>query len=67
MVLSALVNKPNRILEKQKFIQASKKPLHYRMPRSGLYLSVYYSAFTVGCVGIVYSCYNLIRGKSATE
>lgn len=59
--------------------QASKKPLHYRMPRSGLYLSrfpgkrdfescfdlplprgAYYSVFTVGCAGIVYSCYNLI-------
>jgi len=67
MVLSAVVNKPNRVLEKQKFIQASKKPLHYRMPRSSLYLGVYYSAFSVGCVGIAYSVYNLVKGKPAAQ
>jgi len=66
-MLSALVNKPNRVLEKQKYIQASTKLLHYRMPRSRLYLGIYYTGFTVGLAGIGYSIVSLIKGKPAGE
>ncbi|KDQ64196.1 hypothetical protein JAAARDRAFT_27822 [Jaapia argillacea MUCL 33604] len=64
-MLGALVNKPNRVLEKQHFYQSSTKPIYRRHPASRVYLGVYFTAFTVGVLGSTYGIFTLIRGKQA--
>ncbi|KAI0787122.1 hypothetical protein BC629DRAFT_1593650 [Irpex lacteus] len=63
MVLSSLYNKPNRVYEFQKLVQASHDPVYLRLPRSRLYVGTYYTLFGVGMAGVVYGAYGLIRGK----
>ncbi|EPQ58951.1 hypothetical protein GLOTRDRAFT_125270 [Gloeophyllum trabeum ATCC 11539] len=63
MVLNAVVNKPYHIIERQKMVQRSHKPIYYRLPRSNIYMASYYSLFTVGMCGVVYGAYSLIKGK----
>ncbi|EJF62346.1 hypothetical protein BD309DRAFT_519344 [Dichomitus squalens] len=67
MVLNALVNKPNRVVEKQKLVQSSHEPIYYRLPRSKLYVNAYFALFTVGMLSSTYGIYRLIRGKPAGE
>ncbi|RPD66903.1 hypothetical protein L226DRAFT_565678 [Lentinus tigrinus ALCF2SS1-7] len=62
-MLNALVNKPNHIVEKQKFVQNQHIPIYYRLPRSKLYVKTYYAIFTVGMLSTAYGAFQLIRGK----
>ncbi|EGO02216.1 hypothetical protein SERLA73DRAFT_178046 [Serpula lacrymans var. lacrymans S7.3] len=66
-MIDAVVNKPNRILERQQVIQHSHKPVYYRLPRSRLYLGTYYSLFTLGMFGTTYGIYSLAFGKPAAN
>ncbi|KAI0254823.1 hypothetical protein BJV78DRAFT_1183144 [Lactifluus subvellereus] len=63
-MLDALVHKKNVVPERQRVYQQSHKPIYYRPPRSGLYMSLYKSGFAVGVVGIAYSAYSLVKGKN---
>ncbi|THG95874.1 hypothetical protein EW026_g5855 [Hermanssonia centrifuga] len=65
MVLSSLVNRPNRVYEKQRLVQLSKESITYALPRSRLYVRSYHALFAVGMCGCVYSAYHLIKGKSS--
>ncbi|KAI0340805.1 hypothetical protein BDW22DRAFT_1430471 [Trametopsis cervina] len=62
-MLSSLYNKPNRVYEYQKLVQASHDPVYLRLPRSRLYVGTYYAMFGVGMLGVVYGTVSLIRGK----
>ncbi|KAI0032947.1 hypothetical protein K488DRAFT_85398 [Vararia minispora EC-137] len=62
-MINSVVNLPNRVIERQKAIQASHKPLWYRLPRSNIYMGTYKALFALGMVGNVYCVYSLIRGK----
>ncbi|KAI0677283.1 hypothetical protein C8Q78DRAFT_1002043 [Trametes maxima] len=66
-MLSALVNKPNRVVEKQRLVQNSHAPIYYRLPRSKLYVTSYYAIFTVGILSSAVGAYQLIKGKPASE
>jgi len=66
-MLSAVVNKPNRILEKQKMVQSDHRPIWYRLPRSRVYLGVYFTLFTVGIAGSGYGLYSLVKGKPTAK
>lgn len=66
-MLGALVNKPNRVPEMQRLVQASHEPIYYRMPRGKLYVRTFYVGFACGLMGTVFGAYSLIKGKPATE
>ncbi|KAG9054665.1 hypothetical protein FS842_004512 [Serendipita sp. 407] len=58
-----LVDKPNRILERQKIYQASHDPIYLRTPRSRLYVGAFAIGFTAAIVGTTWTAYRLVRGK----
>ncbi|KAJ8698700.1 hypothetical protein PTI98_005377 [Pleurotus ostreatus] len=64
-MLSALYNKPNHILEKQKLVQNDHRKIFYRLPRSNLYMGAYYTTFTLGMLGTTYGLFSLIKGKDS--
>jgi len=66
-MLGALVNKPNRVPEMQRLVQASHEPVYYRLPRGKLYVRTFYVGFAAGMLGSIYGAYALIKGKPATE
>ncbi|KAH7931161.1 hypothetical protein BV22DRAFT_1052913 [Leucogyrophana mollusca] len=66
-MLDAVVNRPNRVLERQKAIQSSHLPIYYRLPRSRLYLGTYFTMWTLGMVGTTYGIYSLAFGKPAPK
>ncbi|KAH9899593.1 hypothetical protein C8Q73DRAFT_787458 [Cubamyces lactineus] len=66
-MLNSLVYKPNRVVEKQKFVQSQTAPIYYRLPRSKLYVGSYYAIFALGMVSSAYGAFQLIKGKPAGE
>ncbi|KIM76400.1 hypothetical protein PILCRDRAFT_826404 [Piloderma croceum F 1598] len=66
-MLSWLVDRPNRMLEKQRYYQNSTKPLWRRSPRASLLLTPYYALFTVTMMGSVYGAYDLVFGKPVAK
>ncbi|KAN0126734.1 hypothetical protein V8E52_000374 [Russula decolorans] len=63
MIVDALTYRKNIVPERQRVYQNSHKPIYYRLPRSGLYLGLYKTGFTLGVAGIFYSAYSLVKGK----
>ncbi|KAF8660524.1 hypothetical protein AX16_001603 [Volvariella volvacea WC 439] len=63
-MLSALYNKPNAILEKQRIYQNDHRNVIRRLPRSGLYLNLFGIGFVAGMIGTTYGVVSLIKGKS---
>jgi len=66
-MLDSLINRPNRIREKQIYYQNSTKPLWRRSPRANLILTPYYALFTVTMMGTVYGMYDLVFGKPVSK
>ncbi|KAI0638444.1 hypothetical protein C8Q77DRAFT_1091099 [Trametes polyzona] len=66
-MLNSIVYKPNRVVERQKLVQASHEPIYYRLPRSKLYVRSYYALFAAGMLSSAVGAYQLIRGKPAGE
>ncbi|KAL0950113.1 hypothetical protein HGRIS_010110 [Hohenbuehelia grisea] len=70
-MLSALYNRPNSILEKQRRIQNDHRQLWYRLPRSGLYMGTFYATFTVGMAESIrlddYSVHAMSQNNGACE
>ncbi|CCA75202.1 hypothetical protein PIIN_09186 [Serendipita indica DSM 11827] len=58
-----LVDKPNRVPERQRLYQQSTIPIYLRTPRSRLYVGTFAAGFGVAMLGSVYTMYALIRGK----
>ncbi|KAH9844384.1 uncharacterized protein C8Q71DRAFT_852874 [Rhodofomes roseus] len=67
MLLDPLINRPNRVVEKQRMIQASRDPIYLSNPGAKIYVRAYYGLFAFGMLGAVYGMVSLIKGKPAAE
>lgn len=59
-----LVDKPNHVIERQKFYQSSTLPIYLRAPRSRLYIGAFSVGFVAAMGGTSFMIYNLIKGKA---
>ncbi|KAI0732829.1 hypothetical protein C8Q72DRAFT_881758 [Fomitopsis betulina] len=66
-ILDPLVYRPNRVVEMQRFHQASHDPVYLRTPASKVYIRVYFAAFAAGMLGTAFGAFSLIKGKPANE
>ncbi|KAJ4479013.1 hypothetical protein J3R30DRAFT_3702020 [Lentinula aciculospora] len=62
-MLDGIYNRPNRMIERQKALQADPRPVHLKGPRRVLAIRIFSVGFTAGALGAVYGIYQLIRGK----
>jgi len=64
-ILDPIIYKPNRVVEKQRFYQASHDPLYLRAPGAKVYVRAYYAIFAAGMLGTAWGAFSLIKGKPA--
>jgi len=58
-----VINLPNKVLERQKALQASSYPVHMKTPTNRIALRIYLVGFSVGILGSMYGITKLIKGK----
>ncbi|KAL9713043.1 hypothetical protein Ac2012v2_004284 [Leucoagaricus gongylophorus] len=63
--LTPLYEKPNHVLDKQRYYQASSSLVHLRGPRQRLYLGAYAVLFAGGMLSTFFAATSLVKGKSS--
>ncbi|EIM85732.1 uncharacterized protein STEHIDRAFT_122662 [Stereum hirsutum FP-91666 SS1] len=63
MIFQWLADRPNRVLEKQRQIQAVHRPVHIRTPYGPALFNSYRLLFTVGMASTAYGAFLLVQGK----
>ncbi|KAF5363591.1 hypothetical protein D9756_000302 [Leucocoprinus leucothites] len=64
-VLTPLYEKPNHVLEKQRFYQNNPNALYFRGPRQRLYIGTYSILFAGGMLATLFGVTSLVKGKSS--
>ncbi|KAF7775802.1 hypothetical protein Agabi119p4_4195 [Agaricus bisporus var. burnettii] len=63
--LTPLYERPNNILEKQRYYQNNHAALYMRGPRQKLYFGAFCALFAGGMIGTVYAIGNLVADNKA--
>ncbi|KII94663.1 hypothetical protein PLICRDRAFT_169395 [Plicaturopsis crispa FD-325 SS-3] len=66
-MMKLLVNRPNRIIEKQRAFQASTKPIYYRGKFAPAIVNTYWVAYAGGLALTAYGAFNLVMGRKVEE